>query len=374
MREAGAALHAPRGLGRFSVSSQQYAHPVTEASHALVRSIYRPVTASLPGRESIDVVAVDADALLKDACVVLLSGQKSVLLQAIDTGTVVAIMSEQAFREIGWMSGPAARGHNVSNSDLRLMLATDYLPRIPVVITAVAGEHHWVPQVDDVTDPNDVAHVEVARLVSGTAVLSHDRHLRIPGHAPRSRALYDERLGRVGLVSTYREREWGVGLVLAALGSGTNYAVGRAATHARLSRPAAWSVAGFALAAGLFWANSNPSRRSKLADAVEWILTNIVEAHLRAASAERAIQNDRLLAPGGIDRFEVQVAAYLVRHPDSNKGEIADALSLGGRARTELSALLREHPAFERSSRLGWAVGRIRDALETEPSKDYRPS
>jgi len=76
-----------------------------------------------------------------------------VLLHTIDTGTVAAIMSDQAFREIGWMSAPAARSHNVDDADLRAMLTADYLPRVPVVITPVAGRDHWMPQVDDVTDP-----------------------------------------------------------------------------------------------------------------------------------------------------------------------------------------------------------------------------
>lgn len=329
---------------------------------------------SLATGRPLDVVAVDADALLNDACAVLQSGENSVLLHTIDTGTVVAIMSYQAFREIGWMSAPAARGHNVADSDLRAMLTRDYLPRVPVVTTAVAGQDHWMPQVEDVSDPNDVAHVQVARLVSGTAVFSHDRHLRIPGYAPRSRGLYDERLERLGFVARYRQGEWGVGLAIAALGSGANYVVGRAATQFRLSRATSWSLAGLLVAAALYWVGSNASRGDRIAEAVEALGTRFDEARIRTASAEIAVQGDRLLAPSVIERFEVRVAAYLVLHPDSNKGDIANALSLTGRERLELSLLLREHPAFERASRWGWAVGVVRDALETEPSKNWRPS
>ena len=362
-----------RWAGSLSVTMDTLI-PVTEPSRPPVRSARRPRAASIARSGSIDVVSVDADALLKDACAVLQSGEESVLLHTIDTGTVVAIMSDQAFREIGWMSAPAARSQNVDDTDLRAMLTTDYLPRVPVVTTPVTGQDNWMPRVDDVTDPKDIAHVQVARLVSGTAVFSHDRDLRIPGHAPRSRALYDERLGRLGLVANYRETEQGAGLVLAALGSGTNYVVVRAATQLRLSRPAAWSVVCLIAAAALYWVNSKASRRGQIADAVEPIVTRLVEARERTASAESALHNARLLAPSDIDRFEVRVAAYLVRHADSNAGEIADALALKGREQREVSALLREHPAFERASRWGWAVGRVRDALETEPSKDWRPA
>ena len=65
------------------------------------------------------MVAIDADALLKDACGVLQSGKHSMRLNAIVGGTLVAGISEQAFREIGWMSAPAPRGHDVRDADLR---------------------------------------------------------------------------------------------------------------------------------------------------------------------------------------------------------------------------------------------------------------
>ena len=41
------------------------------------------------------------------------------LLNAIVDGPLVAVMSEQAFREIGCMSAPAPRGHDVRDADLR---------------------------------------------------------------------------------------------------------------------------------------------------------------------------------------------------------------------------------------------------------------
>ncbi|WP_235531362.1 hypothetical protein [Phycicoccus sp. Soil748] len=321
------------------------------------------------------MVSTDADALLKDACAVLRTGQESLLLRTIDTGTVVAIMSDQAFREIGWMSAPAARGHHVSNADLRAMLAAEYLPRVPVVTTPVSKGDHWMPNVDDVTDPKDVAHVEVARLVLGTAVFSHDRDLRIPGHAPRTRELYDERLERLGLVARYRVAEHGAGLVLTAVGVGTKHVVGHAAAKLRVGRPAAWSVVAAVAAATLYWVGAKSSRRAKVGESFGPAMTKLVEAQARAASVEEVLRNSPLLAPSDTDRLEVRVAAHLVRYPDSSASAIAGALGLKEQEeQRELSVLLREHPAFERVGRWGWAVGRIRNALETEPSKDWRPS
>src|SRR5690348_12363695 len=122
-----------------------------------------------------EVLVADTDVILGDACEALTTGRPSELLRAIDAGTAVAYMSEHAFREVGWMSGKAARWHQVDDTVLRGLLTSHYLPRIPVVSTPDPSEDAWMPDASDVQDPDDVAHVQVARLISARAVYSHDR-------------------------------------------------------------------------------------------------------------------------------------------------------------------------------------------------------
>ncbi|WP_323095304.1 hypothetical protein [Intrasporangium sp. YIM S08009] len=322
---------------------------------------------------SVDVVSIDADVLLGDACGVLRSGEQSVLLKTINTRTVIAVMSDQAFLELGWMSARAARFHQVEDAKLRALLEDEYLSRIPVV-AAPHSHDHWMPQVDNVVDPKDLAHVQVALLVSGTAVFCHDRHLRVPGHAPRFRADYEERLGRLGLVANYRQTEVGAGMMLAGLGRGVNGVVEGTAARLGVGRAAGWSFTALVGAALLYGINSSASRRAGVARAIESISRNVVDARERMTAAESALLGTRLLAPTDINRLEVRVATRLVRNPDSNMGDLCEALKLDRRERPLLSRLLKEHPAFERSSRWGWRVGRIQDALKTEPSKNWSPS
>src|SRR6185503_715664 len=115
----------------------------------------------------------------------------SELLRAIDAGTAIGFMSERTFHELGWMSAKASRGHHVEHGALRALITESYLPRIPVVCTLAPESAHWMPDADDVDDPDDVAHVQLARLISARAVYSHDRHLRGPGFAPATRADFD---------------------------------------------------------------------------------------------------------------------------------------------------------------------------------------
>lgn len=72
-------------------------------------------------------------------------------------------MSEHDFREVGWMSGKAARWNQVDHAVLRELLTSHYLPRIPVVSTPDPSEDEWMLDASDVQDPDDVAHVQVAR-------------------------------------------------------------------------------------------------------------------------------------------------------------------------------------------------------------------
>lgn len=162
----------------------------------------------------VDVFVVDTNVLLADACAVLASGRRSALLRAIDAGTGTAFMSEQAFHEVGRMSAVSARGHGVDHDALRTLIANDYLPRIPVVATPSDGDGHWVPRADDVSDPDDRPHVQVARLISARVVYSHDKDLRRPGLAPATRRDYDQRVLHLSVMSTHREHEQGAALAI----------------------------------------------------------------------------------------------------------------------------------------------------------------
>lgn len=339
-----------------------------------VRAARRPHPTPPARSGPVDVSSLDADALLKDACAVLQTHQPSGLLHAIDTGTMTAVMSDQAYRELGWMSAPAARGHNVDHDDLRAIVIADYLPRIPVVTVPDGNQGHWMPRVTDVTDPKDVVHLQVAFLISGTVVLSHDRDLRIPGHAPRFRANYDERLDQLNVLAGHREAEDGAGLMLVTTVYGIHKVVTHGATKLRLSKAIAWSALGLSAVAALYWANSSPGRRTRISETLDPVISTISDAYARAGHAENAVKSSRLLAPRDTERLEVRVAAHLMRNPGKNMGDIAYELELGAHEQAQLSSLLGSHPAFERVSRYGWAVGRTRDKLETEPSKSWRPA
>lgn len=135
-----------------------------------------------------EIFVVDTDVLLGDACSVLADRRKrSELLRALDASTAIAVMSEQTFHEFGWMSAVAARARGVDHDDLRALISDTYLPRIPIVVTPAIDAGHWMPDAYDIADPDDIAHVQVARLISARAVYSHDKHLRRPGVAPSTR-------------------------------------------------------------------------------------------------------------------------------------------------------------------------------------------
>lgn len=339
---------------------------------------------------AIEVACIDADALMEDACAVLRTNEPSVLLDAIDAGTMVAVMSDQAFWEIGWMSAPTARGQGVDDGDLRRVVTDDYLTRIPVVSTGRSPDDHlngrigdraqddaipgyWLPSITDVRDPKDVAHVQVAQMVSATIVYSHDRHLRGPGHAPRNRHDFDLRVQHLGVVTTQRQHEQSAGQLVTLAGQGTNWLLNRTASLTGISRTVAWTALGLAATAAVFWRFADQSRRQGFAEALRPVAASIEEAYARDAQARSALRGARLLTPAAPDRLEVRIASYLVRHPDSTMGDVAEGLGLGPAERRDLSILLRTHPSFEQASRWGWAAGRVRDALATEPSKTWRP-
>src|ERR1700712_4517730 len=125
----------------------------------------------------VEVHVDDADVLFGDAVELIKTGGKSPLLRAIDLKQAVAVMSERAFHELGWMSAKAARGHGVTEIALRALLEGQYLPRIAVVVMPTAGDPSWIPDASDVIDVNDVQHASLARLINARAVYSHDKHL-----------------------------------------------------------------------------------------------------------------------------------------------------------------------------------------------------
>ena len=75
-------------------------------------------TADDRGSGRLEVFVADTDALMGDACAVLASGA-SQLLRAIDAGSALALMSEQAFLEVGRMSAKSARGYRVEHGRLQ---------------------------------------------------------------------------------------------------------------------------------------------------------------------------------------------------------------------------------------------------------------
>jgi hypothetical protein len=98
-----------------------------------------------------EIFVADTDVLLGDACDVLEGGQRSELLRAIDAGSAIAVMSEKAFHELGRMSAKSARGRGVDPDVLRALIANEYLPRIPVVLTSAAHAEYWMPDASDMT-------------------------------------------------------------------------------------------------------------------------------------------------------------------------------------------------------------------------------
>lgn len=314
-----------------------------------------------------EVFVADADVLLGDACDVLESGQRSELLRAIDTGTAIALMSERAFHELGWMSAKSARGRKVNHDHLRALLTQKYLPRIPVVATPESASEHWMPAATDVADPHDVAHVQVARLVSARAVYSHDRHLRRPGHAPATRNDYDQRVISLSVVSKRKETEQGAGMILGLASTGTSSAVSWTSARINIRPAAVWAGLAAVLVVSTYLILARPDRRQRLLDGLTPTIERIGAALERSEKARRELSSTSLLTTVDHDRFEVLVATWLARNPDTTMGGIAESLELTTAGRRQLSALLRSHPSFERVSRYGWAIGRTRTELETVP-------
>jgi hypothetical protein len=320
-----------------------------------------------------EVFVADTDVLLGDACDALATGHRSSLLRAVDAGSAIGFMSERAFREIGWMSASAARGRGVDHEALRALITNEYLPRIPVVVTPTSDTDHWMPGATDIVDPDDVAHVQVARLISARAIYSHDKHLRRPRLAPATRTDYDLRIVHLSVLSARHESERGAGLVIGLTGAGATAIVSW--TSGRLSvKPAmVWSALALAAAVSAYSVLAVSDRRQRIAAQLKSVIERASAAVERGDNARRALRDGRLITAPDTDRLESRVAAHLVRYPDATMGAIGEVLDLDTAARRQLPGLLRSHPSFELVSRYGWAVGRKRSELETQPSLSWKP-
>lgn len=314
-----------------------------------------------------EVLVADTDVVLGDACRVLKTAQPSELLRAIDAGTAIAVMSEQTYREIGWMSAKSARGNGVDDGTLRNMITTAYLPRIPVVSLPAAGDGHWMPDASDVKDPDDVAHVQVARLIAARAVYSHDRDLRGPGFAPATRDAYERRLVHLSLMTDRAENERSIGMVAYFTGGGTNEVVKWTSVKLNVRPTTVWLGLTVIILGAMYVLLAPPERRRRIADRLDPVLQRIGTAMELSDYARQELNATRLIREIEPDQLEVLVASLLARRPDLTMSEITDELELTTAGRRQLSALLRGHPAFELSSRYGWSVGRCRGQLATTP-------
>jgi predicted nucleic acid-binding protein len=314
-----------------------------------------------------EVLVADTDVLLGDACDTLQFGRKSELLRAIDVGTAIAFMSEQTFHELGRVSALSARGRKVDHDALRSLIAEAYLPRIPVIrITSATGDC-WLPRTDDVRDPDDIAHVQAARLIGARAVYSHDKDLRRPGFAPSTRDDYNQRVVHLSTLSARREAERDVGIVVGLTGGATSEAVSWASARFNVKPAVLW--VGFTVVAVVltYFALAPGERRRRIAQVIEPFTERLAEAMARNEAARMQLAASVLVPAGDVHRMEVRVATHLARHPDQTMGDIAEQLALSSLERRDLSSLLRAHPSFELSSRYGWSVGHTRRELTTNP-------
>lgn len=320
-----------------------------------------------------EVFVADTDALLGDACDAILSGKSSELLRAIDAGSAVGVMSEQTFHELGRMTAPAARGRGVDHEALRARVTTEYLPRVPVVRTPSPDSGQWMPDATGVADPDDVPHVQVARLMSAGAIYSHDKHLRRPRLARPTRAEYDLRMVLLAVLSNRRESERSAGLLVGLAEAGARAGVSWASVRLRARPSLVWSALALVSAIGAFTVLASPERRERVAQDL-WPAVGRLNAYFeRSSDAGRALHDARLIPVVDTDRLEPRIVSYLVRHPDSTMRAIAEALDLNTAARRQLSSILHAHPSFELVSRYGWAFGRTRNELVTHPSSSWRP-
>jgi hypothetical protein len=114
-----------------SVGVRFYASKVTLAIDPRVAAI----------EDEPEVAVIDTNVLLDDACDLLAAGEflGSPLLRAVDRGLLVLLMSEQAYREVGYMCSVVARRKNLDPGRMRQLIEREYLPRLRVVTLPSAG-------------------------------------------------------------------------------------------------------------------------------------------------------------------------------------------------------------------------------------------
>ncbi len=319
-----------------------------------------------PRSWDVEVVVWDADALLGDACAGLLAGTpRTEILRAIDAGVVVALMSEQAYREIGWVYPRAADGHGVDAGALRDVIECRYLPRTRVVHLPSENDDAWAPPIGDVTDPDDVQHAQLARLVAPASVYSHDKHLRRPGYAPPDRDTYDERLRTLATVTHYRLAATGAVMSANLTAVGASTAVRAAALRLRI-KPTWVSVGALlAVAGAVTLALRNPQARRRAGSAAEILLGVLEDAMIENADAWLALAAGTLVRVESQPRLEARTASFLARHPDATITALSIGLGADAPTQRVLRELLESHPSFVATRPYHWALGTVRTTLAT---------
>lgn len=318
---------------------------------------------AIPNRRAIEVIIWDADALLGDACGVVAGGGRSEILAAIDAGILVALMSEQAYREVGWMYPKAARGHSVDEDVLRDVIEAEYLPRARVVTLPAALDEAWAPVIDDVSDPADVQHAQLARFVAPSCVYSHDKHLRIPGYAPSDRSAYREIVDAIGTLTHYREVLVGTAMSMNGTSLGVA-AIARAAARRLRTRPSFVVIgASFLTATAVVLVLQHPERRRLAKDAATKLVESLEAAANRDDQAGLKLAAASLVRSDPLPHPEARVAAFLARNPEATIAELREGLGSGAPTLSELRRILELHPAFVSTGPHHWALGIVRTTL-----------
>lgn len=311
----------------------------------------------------LEVVVWDTDALLGDACASLVSGTpRSAILSAVDAKVAVALVSEQTYIELGRIFPRAAQGHGVDAAELRSLIEREYLPRVRVVALPRELDGGWVPAVDDVADPDDVPHAQLARLVAPSSVYSHDRHLRRPGYAPPDRPAYDERLGHLATAVRFRLGFAGIAMSVDLAGSGVSAAVQGVARKVH-ARPI-WASLGFAVvAAGVAaYVLRSSEARSRAIDVASKVCDAVGQSADRNESAWTALRVCQVPADPN-PPIEARMAAFLARHPSVAVSEICIGLGQAAVGPAVVRDVLSSYASFVESTPGRWALGSVRVAL-----------
>jgi hypothetical protein len=99
-----------------------------------------------------------------------------------DRGTAALYMTDQVYGEVYRHLPKVAQWSGVPIDVLRARFEEHYLPVLRLV--TVDTTHVLDPQVQAITDLDDVPTGQLAKLIAPCVVFSEDRHLRLPGLAP----------------------------------------------------------------------------------------------------------------------------------------------------------------------------------------------